>query len=286
MWLAAVLAAVTAGCTQPGPAPASPAAATPVLLRSADLRLPLDDYQPSVADSHRLIRAQRALLTACMRELGLDFSVPEPAPSGPRSWNERRYGLTDPAQAAHGYWAADRTGTPQTAAAVRRRTAAATAVEGDAITGRGVQVVNGRPVPPGGCADEARRRLTAGDPPTADLDLPARLAGESYHASQQDPRVRAVIRQWSSCMRTAGYTYPRPLDPAGDPRFQHALSPAEIATAKADVACKQRTNLVGVWFAAESARQRTLIDANQPALDLTHRAYQAELAIAATALSR
>jgi hypothetical protein len=280
-----------AGCARsaaaPAAAPAGPAAAVPVLLRSAGLRLPLDDYQASVAESYLLARAHRALLSACMRELGLDFALPETGPpAGPRTWTDRRYGLTDPAQATRGYWAADRAAGSPTAAAVRRRTAAVTAAEGAAITGRGMHVVNGRQVPPGGCTEEARRRLTADNPAGADLDLPAQLAGQSFFTSQRDPRVRAATQQWSACMKAAGHTYAGPLDPPADRRFQHALSQPEIATARDDIACKARTNLVGVWFAVESAQQRSLIDANRPALDLARRAYHAELAIAAKSGSR
>jgi hypothetical protein len=36
--------------------------------------------------------------------------------------------------------------------------------------------------------------------------------------------------------------------------------------AASDVACKQKTNLVGVWVAVESAIQKSLIEKNQEAL--------------------
>lgn len=288
--LGAVLAVgvVAAGCAHAGaPAAAPPLAGpVPVLLRSADLHLPLDDYRTSVADSYLLSSAHRALLSACMHELGLDFTLPEAGPPpGPRTWTDRRYGLTDPAQAAGGYWAAERTGAVgRTAAAVRQRTGKVTPAEGAAVTGRGAPTVNGHPVPPGGCADEAERRLAAHDPAGADLQLGQRLDAQTFAESQRDPRVTAVVRQWSGCMRTAGFSYPGPLDPSADPRFRHALSRTEVAVAHADLACKQRTNLVGVWFAVESGRQQSLIDANRPALDLTRRATQAELAVARAAL--
>jgi hypothetical protein len=58
------------------------------------------------------------------------------------------------------------------------------------------------------------------------------------------------------------------------------LTPAEIATAKADVACKQQTNLVGIWFTVESAHQRTLIIQNTTALNLAAEAIHTELAAA------
>jgi hypothetical protein len=249
----------------------------PVLLRTADLRLPLDDYIPSLADAGRLARAGRLLVRRCMGELGFgDYAASEPAPTaGPRTWNERRYGLADPAQAAHGYWSASRT-----AAAVRRVPTVATAEEGDAVTGR-ARVVNGRPVPAGGCGSEAQRRLTAHDPPGADRYLAQHLITDSFFGSQRDSRVRAVTAEWAGCMRVAGYSYAAPLDPPRDQRFQGAVTALEVAVAEADIACKRQTNLVGVWFTVESAQQRSLIEANRPALELAGTAFRAELAVAA-----
>lgn len=291
--MAVALAVATAGCAGPGGGarldPGAPDR-VPTLLRSADLRLPLDDYLPSVAEVDRLARAGRALLRRCMREFGFDYSTPQPGPwAGPRTWNERRYGLADPARAAHGYWPESRAAAARAAAAraARRRAAtapigaAAAAAEGAALTGRAAKVVNGRRVPSGGCADEAQRRLTEHDPPGADTYLAQRLTSDSFFGSQQDARVREVTQRWSACMKAAGHSYAGPLDPPKDRRFQRAVTPLEIATAKADVACKERTNLVGVWFAVESTQQRSLIEANRGALELARKAFRAELAVAA-----
>jgi len=277
--VAAAVAAATAGCGGPAAAARNPDQPDqmPRLLRSADLRLPLDDYYLSVAEGQRLARAGRALLNQCVRGFGFDYTAPDPVRTGPRTWTERRYGLTDPAQAAGGYWAADRV----TAATSGRPANTSTAAEGDVVTGRGAQVVRGRRVPAGGCADEAQRRLAAGSPAGADQTLAQRLGSDTFFGSQRDPRVRAVFSQWSACMRAAGFNYAAPLDPPGDARFQRAVSPVEIATARADVACKQRTNLVGVWFTVEADQQRPLVEANRAALRLARAAFQAELAVAA-----
>lgn len=60
-------------------------------------------------------------------------------------------------------------------------------------------------------------------------------------------------------MTAKGYDYRTPLDPPHDPRFAGGLPAAEIATATADVACKKQANVVGVWFAVESAYQKRLV---------------------------
>jgi hypothetical protein len=276
------LAAVVAGCAGPGtPTPAagpagSAADRVPELLRTADLRLPLDDYQPSLAETGRLARAHRALLRQCMREFGFADAAPDPATApGPRTWNERRYGLTDPAQAAHGYWPDSRVAT------ARPRSPSLSAAEGAVLTGSGAGTVAGRAVPAGGCAAEAQRRLTARDPVGADRSLAQRLGSTSFFGSQQAPQVRAVTERWAGCMRAAGHPYAGPLDPPKDARFAGPAGPAEVATARTDVGCKQRTNLVGVWFAVEAAQQRSLIAANGPALALARAAFHAELSLAA-----
>jgi hypothetical protein len=284
-WLAAV-AVAAAGCAGTGvaaPADLDGSDHVPALLRSVDLRLPLDDYFPSLAENDRLAHAGRVLLRQCMRGFGFDFAAPDPPSSmGPRTWTERRYGLTDPAQAARGYW-------PQSRAAValagtaRRRAPAAGAGEADALTGDGAQVINGRPVPPGGCTAAARRRLTAEDPPGADPSLAQRLLSDSFFGSQQDGRVHGAIQQWSNCMKAGGYDYAGPLDPPKDSRFQQAATALEIATATADVGCKQATNLIGIWFTVEAGQQVPLIEANRAALQLARTAFQAELAVAAKA---
>jgi hypothetical protein len=283
----AMAAATGAGCAGPTAAHRDPggdpgsADRVPVLLRSAGLRLPLEDFFPSVTENQRLARAGRALLRQCMREFGIDYAAPDP-PSvlGPLTWTERRYGLTDPAQAGHGYWADTRAVVARAAAAGRPRDTA-TAAANDLATGEGAAVVNGRPVPPGGCAAEARRRLTAHDPAGADPTLAQRLLSDSFFGSQQDPRVHAALTQWSACMAAAGYRYAGPLDPPEDARFQQGLTPLEVATAAADIGCKQRTNLVGIWFTVEASRQWSQVGANSAALRLARAAFQAELAVAA-----
>jgi hypothetical protein len=81
-------------------------------------------------------------------------------------------------------------------------------------------------------------------------------------------------------MRAAGYSYDSPMAPAADPRFRGPLSPAETGTAVADVDCKGRTNLVGVWFTVESEYQRPLVHDHAAALTLAAAAVRAELEVA------
>jgi hypothetical protein len=225
---------------------------TPALLNSAALRLPLDAYLFSPAELRRVGEAHRVLVRRCMRRFGFDYRPGASARVGPRTANERRYGLTDErAAAVEGYALEAHRLTSANARKSTKRTEDAGALS--ALIGRGPRSIGGMQLPAGGGVGQPHPRLARSS--TSDRDLAQRLSLDTYDRSQRDARVRAVIRRWSDCMTTRGFSYAGPLDPPGDPRFSKGLPPQEIETAKADVACKKQTNLIGIWFAVESAYQ-------------------------------
>ena len=77
-----------------------------------------------------------------------------------------------------------------------------------------------------------------------------------------------IVRPMPKAVRSVGYS----------------TSAAEIATARADVACKRRTDLVGIWFSVESAYQGAAIRLNAAALGQAKATMQQELRTAATLL--
>jgi hypothetical protein len=224
----------------------------------------LDDYLLSPAELRELSAARVFLIRRCMTAAGLDYpSRADSVPKGPRTWNERRYGVTDPDLAAvDGYGLGDR------------------------------EPVGGKPAPgldaehraaldgPRGCAVRAGEEQRRGDP-ELDRDLPRRLTAESFARSRRDPAVVEAVGEWSDCMRASGFRYADPLAPPADSRFAGPGEPdeAELATAVADVECKRRTNLVGVWFAAESVIQDGLVAGNRAELRRIRQANDAELAL-------
>ncbi len=278
---AALVLAATAGCSS-GSAPTTLGAARiPTLLRSTDLHLPLDTYLLSVSELDRVGQARRVLTHGCMQRLGYSFPpLTQGPPTGPSSWNERRYGVADPALAArYGYGLGPRDpashpGRPDETGANAPTTAQLRALDGTDRTAHGV------PVPAGGCTGQANQRLAAGAP-AADVDLPQQLSSESFNRSSTDPAVARADTAWSRCMKAAGYRYANPLDPPGDPRWKHGPRAVQIATATADVHCKQQTNLVGIWFTVEAGYQRQLIATRRAALTLVAAANSAQLAAAA-----
>lgn len=295
--LASVLipAALSTGCGGPAPRPdaAVSAPSPPVLLDGAGLRLPLDRYLLGPRESEAVAQAYRILLAECMHRFGLPSPQRSVAADGPATLNERRYGITNLAQARRTGFRVSEPGPgsgpgsesePGSGAGPSRPGGSAGPVDPrtlEVLTGSGGGTVDGRPVPEGGCSDEAQRRLTAGAPVVEDSYLAQRLAQDSYFDSGRDPRVRAAMKAWSACMRAHHFDYSTPLAAAGDPRFRSGpVSAAEITVAATDIACKRQTNLVGIWFTAESRIQRPGVAANREQLENIRRVNETQLKVA------
>jgi len=87
------------------------------------------------------------------------------------------------------------------------------------------------------------------------------LAFQAAGWAQNDPRVKVVIQAWSACMAGRSFHYTEPDAPALH-RWPKAPTRTEIATAVADVTCKQRVNLVNTLLTVEAAYQQALISQN------------------------
>ena len=114
-------------------------------------------------------------------------------------------------------------------------------------------------VPAGGCRGLAQREVAAAGASAVDQTaaVVAQLRLESFERAQADPRVRKVFAEWSSCMRASGYGYATPFKPTFN--MEAAPTAREVHVAKADVACKYRTNLFGVAYTVQADYQNALI---------------------------
>ncbi len=261
---ALVVLLALAGCAAPAAStePAEPTIGTvPQLLESVALRLPVADYLPSREQNERLTRANLALIQRCMNRFGITYDV-KPVPRGdygPISLTDRRYGITDASlarSAGYGFGPRD----PALQPAPDRPSIGA---DGQTVlSGQGRSIVNGLAVPAGGCVGEADRALNASVPAATDLREGQTMQLRSFEESKTDSRVRKVFTAWSACMSESGYHYADPLAAAGDPAFKGPPSPTQISVALADIACKARTNVIGVWFTVESAYQQRAIAAD------------------------
>ncbi|WP_242440683.1 hypothetical protein [Streptomyces sp. CB02923] len=270
---ALVLGAAT-GCSSAGQE--GGAASQPAPARSFDAAdpatwtLPIEAYLPSEGQDRQAAKAKELLIADCMKDLGLDWSpAPDLPDMGPKTLTDWRYGIHDAALAKkRGY-------KPDAAEqAAYDKAMEAGALDEDAGNGgtaeaalRGSRTeINGKAVPKGGCAGRAASRL--GSDGTEFSEAAQRIGNDAFVRSKQDPKVVAVFREWSSCMKDSGYSYKEPLDASDDPRFSAPdVSGLEISTALADLACRKRHAVARTWFDAESALQQQAIEKNAENLD-------------------
>ncbi|CAG7647438.1 hypothetical protein [Actinacidiphila bryophytorum] len=234
------------------PAPSPDPATAPSLF------LPIARYSLSPSDELLLGRATNAVIEKCMARFGLSWK-PAPFVTPPSGViQDRRYGVTSGADAAvNGYHlpAAAPPAHPKESPHERLALIGPEAI-GDPA-GSTVEL-SGRKVPVGGCQGEAQRAVD-GDPGALPAsEVASRISGESYRASLADPAVQKVFAAWSACMRTRGFSYRDPISAIGS-FSEKTASAAEKKVATADVLCKQRTDLVPVWFASDARVQRTMI---------------------------
>ncbi|MQS36205.1 hypothetical protein [Streptomyces katsurahamanus] len=222
------------------------------------LQLPLHDYLFSQRQLRELDRARFLLLDRCTRRFGFPYPAPAYSGTGPTSLAGRRYGVYDAQQAkAYGYGIAGNHQPPERKELPPERKYV--------VFGEGASPATGRKVPEGGCLGLANRQLTGGSTGQAD-SFPQLLSSESFQRSREDSRTRKAFGAWSACMAQRGYAYDNPFAPARDKRLRADGKAKEIRVAVADIACKEKTNLVGIWYAVESAYQRQSIRKNAATL--------------------
>jgi hypothetical protein len=272
------LAASLAACTsaeEPQPRPdAGPITAVqpaPISPDSAAKPLPLTTYIATDEQRHLVAHAFLTLVNRCMVAAGFPArtTTSGKTASPPESW---RYGVNDlDVAATHGYHT-----LPQYHHSQPDHTAnepPVTADEEHAYSGGDA----------GGCLGQAQRRLGGHDNVNyMDDQLAQSLNIVGFDLSHRDPRVVQVIEQWRTCMRTAGFAATDPTTPVNRADAPEPTA-AEIDTAKADVLCKQHTELVAVWHGVEAGYQQALIEANAIELDKGRTSVAAAVRAASTA---
>ncbi|MFI7341794.1 hypothetical protein ACIBUY_28105 [Streptomyces sp. NPDC050085] len=234
----------------------------PAVENPKDLSFPLDKYRLLADNTGRrtVASATKILRTDCMKRFGFDFHDAET--TAPLDFSHARlYGVADKRTASlYGYHNPNAISTPKKQASGLTPSAEAVLV-GDVNQYKGIDV------PKGGCAGDTARKLHRGSPGMSreSSQLPDRLIIDASQRSQTDSRVKKVFERWSTCMKESGYQYADPATVLRDPRFAQSGQPnqEEIATAQADVSCKKKYNVIGIWSAVESAYQRRLVEENQ-----------------------
>ena len=178
----------------------------------------------------------------------------------------RRYGISDPDEAAqYGYHLPDYPSNP--AVSPPPSSAEALVLLGHSGSGSSPSAVSsyhGLAIPKNGCIGSSTAKLGA----NLDTQLPDQLDYTSLSKSQADPVVQTALHEWSACMKSKGYTVDTPFNAPKLAPSSTGPAPTsqEIAIAVEDVACKKQTNLIRIWFTAETAVQQQQVEQNQLAL--------------------
>jgi len=267
LWGPALLLAVAAvGCSASGPDTGPPqgersggwkAESVPVPgVEAREIAVPFDAYNISPAEGMRIDTAEDSLVGDCMREQGMKWAVvPAPAERDVEPPNRRRYGVVEPdAARIFGYH------DPQDRPSVARRNKKLDARDGE-LSPEELRAAYGDKSKsgPGGCLKKARKRMMAGTPEIK-ISLFNKRIKRTFDASQRDGKVKRAFRSWSACMKDAGFHYRDPLAAVTDERWASGKpSRREIRAARADVRCKEKTDLAAIWMAAEKRIQNGTI---------------------------
>ncbi|MFI9031071.1 hypothetical protein [Streptomyces sp. NPDC053560] len=225
------------------------------------LVLPFDAYQLSLAEYYTLSAARDRLIRTCLGRLGGEWPVID-RPARAVDWkNRRRYGVIETDVAARfGYHAPQNLLSPYPAVVQREEQREA------ALSPRARKAALD---PRHGCALTADRQLLRGG--DADERKLHTLDATAFKQSRSDPSVKKAQQAWRTCMREEHHPYTSPEAAVNDARWWKEDTAAgaseetnntsadasgeEIATAKADVRCKQRTAFARTWFTAEKTLQ-------------------------------
>ncbi|MGV4987162.1 hypothetical protein ACVB8X_15135 [Streptomyces sp. NRAIS4] len=225
------------------------------------MRLPVEDYMLSNADTAQIEDARSAVESACMQRHGFTFnppSAPDTIPVGYDEVNmERRYGLTDDTAArTHGYQ------LPGTADPSQEQAESDAEEKAENRTDAWDKALDEV------CIPEANKKIGIINP----TDQAGELSAQSFEATKTQAPVTQALAAWSSCMNRAGHGLRSPLDaaaafpPAAAGRTASRPSQTEVQTATADVTCKRNSHLVDTWFKAEVAYQTKQIAAHRKQL--------------------
>ncbi|MFF0014477.1 hypothetical protein [Streptomyces sp. NPDC005374] len=256
-----------------------------------DLTLPLEAYMASYEDQVTVEQAADDLQQSCMKDYGIDLTLPRAGANPPPSDNdaniERRYGITDRAEAEkYGYELppALREHTEQTMRDLSgvevevltghtkpeppKAPNAVEAGEPVAVPNQGIEPAraeyNGKKLKSGGCIGWSKDQLGVKE---VDPTFVAELAGDSLVRSLKDDKVIKVIAAWSACMDGKGHAGLADPYKAMDQGVTSDGEPSQesIALAVDDIDCKEQTDLVKIWFGVESAIQnQQIVDNKSP----------------------
>ncbi|MEU3691673.1 hypothetical protein [Streptomyces narbonensis] len=262
---------------QGGPRAAPGAGKTEKKADTTGLVLPIDAYDVSMGQMVRTQLAQNTLVSECLARYGLTITYPKAIPYQ-GSPHARRYGPPESLATAQKYGFHMAQGDPRSFTKdmmVRHPKDVVEVLGGRRDDGTGTQLTSfrGQPVPEGGCAREAQRKLARGTGEgerAGHADTAAAIKARSFENAKKDPRVKAAEKKWVACMAGRGYTdYKRDsFDAVADTRWNTPKATSEeITVAVASWTCGKEGDVVGTWVAVETAYQNEQIAKNAETLE-------------------
>lgn len=225
---------------------------------TGDIVLPLDAYEFHDQEDRMIGQAATLLMRQCGERFGVQVTMGPPDNPSEATLNARRYGIIDASEAQRsGYRPPSLGGQIQDKGdgagwnPSQLERFVVVGKRGMAWSGEIPRDSAGRTLPDDGCAGEVDRTL--GQPPPGVVEAQS-LGNDSLDRAENDSRVVAAFRSWSSCMSRLGYSYRSPWEP-NDFGWPSPTTTEEIATATADVACKKETNVAGILLTVETAYQ-------------------------------
>ncbi|KOX06572.1 hypothetical protein ADK65_01360 [Streptomyces sp. NRRL B-1140] len=267
------------------------------------LTLPLEAYMDSYEDQVAVEQAADDLQQSCMKDYGIDLTLPRAGANPPPSDNdaniERRYGITDRADAEKYGYELPPALQEHTTQPMRDLSDAEVEVltghtkpepphtvkagEPVAAPNQGTKPAraeyNGKRLKTGGCVGWSKEQLGVQG---ADPTFVAQLAGDSLEQSLKDDKVVKAVAAWSSCMDGKGHSGLADPYKAMDQGVTDDGKPTQesIALAVDDIDCKTQTDLVKIWFGVESAIQNKQITDNKSRLTGIKEQHDREVAAA------
>ncbi|MEU2924791.1 hypothetical protein ABZ636_06990 [Streptomyces sp. NPDC007251] len=163
------------------------------------MRLPVEDYMLSNADTAQVEDARSAVESSCMQREGFTFNPPSARDTVPAGYDEanmeRRYGLIDDAVArTHGYQLPGAADPSQEQAESDAEEKAENRTD---AWDKALDEV---------CIPEANKKIGIINP----TDPAGELSAQSLEATKTQAPVAKALAAWSSCMNRAGYSLRSP----------------------------------------------------------------------------
>jgi hypothetical protein len=264
-------AMLIAGCGSSTNAPPSapPLGSISSIASAEGVSLPLDYYRPTPQQSSTIETAREILVSNCMRRFGFSTPVRRNIPVGPQP--NKLWGISDEDDVAtYGYHPDPKLFPPRPD---ESSLPVPSAAEEQVFSGVGPRSYNSQTIPKGGCTGDAAIKLGFDVTVTGEgnemKEFVIGLANQADDKARTDQRTLDLWSRWSACMRKSGYDYGGPWDANNDPAWGaggDVPSQHEIATATADLRCRNSMNFIGLSDAIETAYQKQIIDQNAEAL--------------------